>query len=131
MLYVGLVLRQDRQCEPLSLSLPCDRWGVPDWDERGKRLVHIIEGNRYIMRRKEVQGVTIPAEDNSEFGVADAYGFGEHCFKHRLKIAGRATDNLEHLRGGSLLLLAPLVALACQQRNLLVFATNGRRAATL
>ena len=56
------------------------------------------------MRRKEVQGVTIPAEDISESGVADAYGFGQHCFKHRLKIAGRATDNLEYLRCCCLLL---------------------------
>ena len=56
------------------------------------------------MRRKEVQGVTIPAEDISELGVADADGFGQHCFKHRLKIAGRAADDLQHLRRCSLLL---------------------------
>ena len=56
------------------------------------------------MRRKEVQGVTIPAEDISESGVANAYGFGQHCSKHRLKIAGRATDNLEYLRCCCLLL---------------------------
>ena len=39
-----------------------------------------------------------------KLGVADADGLLQHCFKHGLKIAGRAADDLEYLRGGSLLL---------------------------
>ena len=49
------------------------------------------------MRRHEVEGVAIPAIDVSELGVADANGFLQHGCKHRLKIAGRAADDLEHL----------------------------------
>ena len=56
------------------------------------------------MRRHEVQGIAIPAMDISKLGVADADGILQYGCKHRLKIAGRAADNLEHLRRGSLLL---------------------------
>ena len=55
------------------------------------------EGRRRIMCRDEVQGVAIPAVDIAEFGVADADGFLQHGRKHRLKIARRAADDLEHL----------------------------------
>ena len=56
------------------------------------------------MRRDEVQGIAIPAIDISKLGVADADGFLQHGCKHRLKIAGRAADDLEHLRRRCLLL---------------------------
>jgi hypothetical protein len=56
------------------------------------------------MRRHEMQGIAIPAMDISKLGVADADGILQYGCKHRLKIAGRAADNLEHLRRGSLLL---------------------------
>ena len=56
------------------------------------------------MCRNEVQGIAVPAIDISEVGVADANGFLQHGRKHRLKIAGRAADDLEHLRRGRLLL---------------------------
>ena len=62
------------------------------------------EGRRRIVRRDEVQGVAVPAVDISKLGVADADRILQHGCKHRLKIAGRAADNLEHLRGGGLLL---------------------------
>ena len=55
------------------------------------------------MRCDEVQSVTVPAIDISKLGVADADGVLQHGFEHRLKIAGRAADNLEHLRRGRLL----------------------------
>ena len=53
----------------------------------------------------------VPAIDIAESGVADADGFLQHCRKHRLQIARRAADDLEHLRRGRLLLkgLAQLV----------------------
>ena len=56
------------------------------------------------MRRNEVQGLAVPAIDISKFGVADANGILQHGCKHRLKIAGRAADDLKHLRRGRLLL---------------------------
>ena len=56
------------------------------------------------MRRNKVQGLAIPAIDISKFSVADAYRILQHGRKHRLKIAGRAADNLKHLRGSGLLL---------------------------
>ena len=42
--------------------------------------------------------------DAAKHGVADAYRFLQHGCKDRLKIAGRATDNLQHLRRRGLLL---------------------------
>ena len=56
------------------------------------------------MRRNKVQSLAVPAIDIAELGVADADGILQHCFKHRLKFAGRAADNLQHLRGRRLLL---------------------------
>ena len=56
------------------------------------------------MGRDEVQGVAVPAKDTSELGVADTNGFLQHGRKHRLKIAGRAADDLKYLRSGRLLL---------------------------
>ena len=56
------------------------------------------------MRRNEMHGAAIPAMDISKLGIADADGIFEHSGKHRLKIAWRAADNLEHLRRGRLLL---------------------------
>jgi hypothetical protein len=48
------------------------------------------------MRRHEAKSVAVPAVDAAKLGVADPYGFLQHGFKHRLNIAGRATDNLEY-----------------------------------
>ena len=42
--------------------------------------------------------------DIAELGIADANGILQHGRKHWLKIAGRAADNLEHLRRSRLLL---------------------------
>ena len=56
------------------------------------------------MRRNVVQNFTVPALDISKLGVADADCVLQHSCKHRLKIAGRAADNLKHLRRSSLLL---------------------------
>src|SRR6516162_10181503 len=56
------------------------------------------------MRPNNVHRFAIPAEDISKFSFANAYRFLQHCFKDRLQIAGRATDNLQHLRCGGLLL---------------------------
>ena len=42
--------------------------------------------------------------NDPELGVADTNGFLQHGCKNRLQIARRATDDLKHLRRGSLLL---------------------------
>ena len=54
----------------------------------------------------ESQGIAIPAVNVSKRGVADPRGALKHSLKNRLEITGRATDNLEYLRGRSLLLRA-------------------------
>jgi hypothetical protein len=46
-----------------------------------RMLAKLGEGSRCIMRRNAVQGLAVPAIDISKLGVADAYGFGQHCFK--------------------------------------------------
>ena len=56
------------------------------------------------MRRHEAKGVAVPAVDIAKLGVADADRILQHRSKHRLKVAGRAADRLEHLGRGCLLL---------------------------
>jgi len=51
-----------------------------------------------------VKRVAIEAVQCAELSVADADGSLQHGCKHRLKIAGRAADDLKHLRRGRLLL---------------------------
>ena len=56
------------------------------------------------MRRHEAKGVAVPAVDAAKLGVADPYSFLQHDRKHRIDIAGRAANDLQHLRRGGLLL---------------------------
>ena len=56
------------------------------------------------MRRHEAKSVAVPAVDAAKLGVADPYSFLQHDRKHRIDIAGRAADDLEHLRCRRLLL---------------------------
>ena len=67
-------------------------------------LARLDQGRRRIMGREDVRLLTIPPVDVPKGGVAKPNGFLKHGGKYRLKIAGGATDNLEHLRRGSLLL---------------------------
>jgi hypothetical protein len=43
-----------------------------------------------------MQRATVPTIDVAELGVADADGFLQHRLEHRLQMARRAADNLEH-----------------------------------
>jgi hypothetical protein len=56
------------------------------------------------MSRNETYGVAFDTVDATKLGSADTDGILQHGCKHWLKIAGRAADDLEHLRGGRLLL---------------------------
>ena len=56
------------------------------------------------MRREKMQSLAVPVVDISKLGVADADGVLQHRCKHRLKVAGGAADDLQHLRCRSLLL---------------------------
>ena len=50
-----------------------------------------------------MQHAVLPAIDIAKSGIAHAHGFLQHGFEHRLQFAGRAADNLQHLRRGGLL----------------------------
>ncbi len=56
------------------------------------------------MRRNEVQGIAVPAVDTAKLASQMRMAFSSMAVEHRLKIAGRAADNLEHLRRRRLLL---------------------------
>jgi hypothetical protein len=56
------------------------------------------------VRCQEAKGLVIPAIDISKLGLAYADGISQHGSKHRLEIARRAADDLEHLRRRRLLL---------------------------
>ena len=64
----------------------------------------ISEGGGRIVRRNEVQGVAFPSVDIPKCGVTDADCLLQHGCKHPLKITGGTTNNLKHVRCGSLLL---------------------------
>jgi hypothetical protein len=49
------------------------------------------------MRCHKAKSTVLVEIEAAEFGIADADGFLQHGFKHGLQIAGRATDDLEHL----------------------------------
>ena len=56
------------------------------------------------MRCHKAKSTVLVEIEAAEFGIADADGFLQHGLKHGLQIAGRATDDLENLRRGRLLL---------------------------
>ena len=55
----------------LFCSQSCARWGVFGFGRTVSAYV-LREGGRRVLRRKQVQGVAIPAVDVSELGIADA-----------------------------------------------------------
>jgi hypothetical protein len=58
----------------------------------------------HIPRRDKAELLSLPKIERAKLGVAYADGLLQHGCKHRLKIAGRAADDLEDLRGRGLLL---------------------------
>jgi len=87
------------------------------------------QGGRRVVRRHKVQRVAVQSEDIAVFGVANAGGVGQHLAEGRLQIARRAADDLQHLRGGGLLLRG-LVEFAGEAGDL-GFLAGARRAATV
>ena len=81
---------------------------VSDSGRNGERLRASAKAGGVLCVADEVQGVAVPTVDISELGVADADRILQHGRKHWLKIAGRAADDLKHLRRGRLLLQAGL-----------------------
>src|SRR5262249_44504396 len=59
---------------------------------------------RNIVRRREAKSVFFTKIEHAEFGVTNADSLRQHGRKHRLQIAGRASNNSEGLRGCRLLL---------------------------
>ena len=55
------------------------------------------------MRLDKPQAIIFPAIDIARLGLAYPRSVLQHGLKHRLQIAGRRTDNLQHVRRGRLL----------------------------
>ena len=68
-------------------------------------------------RQRNASPSDIPEHD-AELGLANARGVGQHGLEHRLQLARRAADDLEHL-GGRRLLLQRLGQLARARLHLL------------
>jgi hypothetical protein len=51
------------------------------------------------MYRNGAQGIPLGPKQHTEFGLAEPGRILQHCLEHRREIAGRAADDLEHLRG--------------------------------
>ncbi len=56
------------------------------------------------MLRNELKNVTVTTVDCAKARVANSHHVFQHGCKHRLEVAGGATDGLKNLRRGSLLL---------------------------
>ena len=62
------------------------------------------ESRRRVLHCNELDSVAVGAINISKRGVADANSLLQHGGKHRLEVAGGATDDLKNLRRGRLLL---------------------------
>ena len=56
------------------------------------------------MRRNDVQDIAFRTIDSAKLGIADPYGILQHGCEHRLKIARRTGNDLQHIRRSRLLL---------------------------
>jgi hypothetical protein len=56
------------------------------------------------MQRNRANRSSFGLKQHAELRLADAHRVRQHGLEHRLKLAGRTTDNLENLRGRGLLL---------------------------
>ena len=101
---VALVLRSNRQRELPRLLPTCRPIGISWFGRNGTRLRCSIKAGGVLWVATSAQGIAIPTEDVAEVGVTDARGILQHGREHRLKIAGRAADNLKYLGGSRLLL---------------------------
>ena len=50
------------------------------------------------MHRNTPNGIAFGSVQGPELGLADAYRVCQHGLEHRLELAGRTADNLQHLR---------------------------------
>ena len=90
-----------RRCAPAVLVANMRPKNVRTGTKRPPRSFRKGGGKLCVATRRRVS--TFQAKDVSKLGIANADSFLQHRRKHRLKIAGRATDNLKHLRRRSLL----------------------------
>ena len=56
------------------------------------------------MQRNDAKCISLAEIQIAELGLADARRVLQHGLEHRLQLAGRAADDLQHLRGRRLLL---------------------------
>ena len=75
------------------------------------------------------KGIAVAPETSAELGFADARRVCQHRLEHRLQLAGRARDDVQHLRGRGLLLQRLgeiLVRVGCSE-GVLAFVPVERR----
>src|SRR5262249_16020518 len=77
---------------------------VRGWSEDSIARAGLGVGRRRIVHRHGAESFALAEIEGAEFRFADARGILQHRLKHRLQFARRAADDLEHVRGGGLLL---------------------------
>ena len=97
---------------------PNPRVAPPQLFERARSAMHCDKPELASFKQCEI----------AELGLADAYRVRQHGLEHRLQLARRARDDLEHL-GGRGLLLARLVQLALQPGGALACEVCAARSA--
>lgn len=90
---------------------------------------HLGKRSRRVMQRHAAKAVPFYQPQHSKLGVTNSCRVLQDDIEDRLQVGRRTRNNAQHF-GSRSLLLQRLIALVCQQRNLLVFVPNGRTATT-
>src|ERR1700730_8242321 len=72
--------------------------------------------------------MSLAQEQSAELSLADAHRLRQHGLEHMLQVARRSRNNLQHFRGGSLL-LTRLAQFAAQGRDLALLVSSRWRMA--
>src|SRR6478672_5398015 len=67
--------------------------------------------------------MSLAQEQSAELSLADAHRLRQHALEHLFQRARRARNDLQHFRGGSLL-LTRLIQFAAQDRDLALHVSN-------
>ena len=66
--------------------------------------LHLGKFSRHVVRRHKADSAFLIKIERAEPGLAELRRVSQEALEHRLQVAGRTADDLEHLRGSGLLL---------------------------
>ena len=119
---VGLELTEVGDMDDLLRARDAPKWRIRCRSDRWVALARFdVSGRRVVSSSNRAEGVAIVQVQYSEPSLANTCCVREHRFEHRLQLAGRAADDLQHL-GRRRQLLQRLVPLTCEPRDICFLA---------